>query len=65
VPPFSTLTRNKTDKDKQNFNKLLDIIIDAGPKCGYFAKDKPDSTFTQAWDEALKQKNQVKLKKKT
>ena len=61
VPPFATLTRNKADKDKENFNKLLDILLEAGTKCGHFAKDKPDSAFAKAWDAALKDKNQVFL----
>uniref|UniRef100_A0A914LQU9 FACT complex subunit n=1 Tax=Meloidogyne incognita TaxID=6306 RepID=A0A914LQU9_MELIC len=57
VPPFSTLVRNKTDKDKDNFEKLLGKLIDAGRHIGCFTKDKPDSPFAKAWDAGLKAKN--------
>lgn len=59
IPPFTVLTRNKADKDKENFDKLLRFILDAGKKCGYFAKEKPHSEFAKSWDAALKEKNQV------
>nr|CAD2182432.1 unnamed protein product [Meloidogyne enterolobii] len=57
VPPFSTLVRNKTDKDKDNFEKLLGKLLDAGRHIGCFTKDKPDSAFAKAWDAGLKAKN--------
>ncbi|KAI3413953.1 hypothetical protein GPALN_011424 [Globodera pallida] len=58
VPPFSILQRNKVDKDKENFAKLLEHVLAAGSKCGLFTKDKPDSAFFKAWDAALKEKDQ-------
>ncbi|KAL3090098.1 hypothetical protein niasHS_006550 [Heterodera schachtii] len=58
VPPFSILQRNKIDKDKENFAKLLEKVLATGRKCGMFTKDKPDSAFSKAWDSALKEKDQ-------
>ena len=59
VPPFTVYTRNKEDQDKENFDKLLAVVMEAGQKCGHFAKDEPNSPFSTAWDAALKAKNQT------
>lgn len=61
VPPFTKFMRNKTDKDRENFDKLLNLVKAAGKICGYFGKDKPDSPFSTAWDQALKGTDQVLL----
>ena len=39
--------REKSDKDKNNFEKLNSVIAQEGGKLGYFAKDKPDTEFTK------------------
>jgi hypothetical protein len=35
------------------------VLLEAGQKCGNFAKDEPNSPFYTAWDAALKAKNQL------
>lgn len=53
VPPVSTLLRDKTDKDSGNFEKLIDYIKRAGGNLGAFVKEKFNSDFVNAWNDAL------------
>ncbi|KAI1722500.1 FACT complex subunit (SPT16/CDC68) domain-containing protein [Ditylenchus destructor] len=57
VPPFTSYARNKADKDKANFEQLLDIATKGGKTCGWFAKDKADSEFSKSWEDAVKAKS--------
>ena len=54
VPPVSTMLRDKTDKDAANFVKLIDHIKQAGGELGAFVKEKFNSDFVNAWNDALK-----------
>lgn len=54
LPPFHILNRNKSTKDKENFEKLIDIISKAGPKYGCFTKDSPTGDFIKDWNTAFK-----------
>ncbi|EGT48468.1 hypothetical protein CAEBREN_01600 [Caenorhabditis brenneri] len=53
VPPVSTLLRDKSDKDAGNFEKLIDHIKSAGGDLGAFVKEKFNSDFVNAWNDAL------------
>lgn len=59
VPPIKLLTRDKADKDKANFGKLMEGIKKSkkGKTVGEFGKDKFPGEFMDAWRAALKNEN--------
>jgi len=52
----TVLTRDKTDKDKANFEQVISMLKESkkGAKIGTLAKEKNAGPFASAWDEALK-----------
>ena len=56
VPALKLLTRDKDDKDKKNFAKLVDTIKESnkGKTLGVFARDKFPGSFMDLWRDALK-----------
>ena len=56
VPDVKLLTRDKEDKDKANFGKIVADIRASknGKAIGVFAKDKFPGAFMDLWREALK-----------
>ncbi|GFU78575.1 FACT complex subunit SPT16 [Trichonephila clavipes] len=59
VPPLTLLTRDKGDKDKANFEKLINAIKNSkkGTTIGEFAKDKFPGDFLDSWRAALSKEN--------
>ncbi|KAK2708854.1 hypothetical protein QYM36_014471, partial [Artemia franciscana] len=59
VPQIKLYGRDKNDKDKANFEKLVSIIMKSkkGKTVGLFPKEKFPGEFTDAWREALKKVN--------
>ena len=59
VPNVKLLTRDKEDKDKANFGKLVAAIkaSKGGKATGVFAKDKFPGGFMDLWREAIKEEN--------
>ncbi|XP_035220236.1 FACT complex subunit SPT16-like [Stegodyphus dumicola] len=59
VPPLTLLGRDKADKDKTNFEKLISAIKSSkkGSTIGEFAKDKFPGEFLDAWRAALSKEN--------
>ncbi|KAF0302195.1 FACT complex subunit spt16 [Amphibalanus amphitrite] len=59
LPPVKLLVRDKTDKDKANFSKLLDAIRGSkkGKVIGVYSKDKFPGEFNEGWRAALKEAN--------
>ena len=59
VPDIKLLVRDKEDKDKKNFTKLVDAIKSAndGKTIGSFTKDKFPGDFMNAWRDALKKES--------
>uniref|UniRef100_A0A1I7YJM3 FACT complex subunit n=1 Tax=Steinernema glaseri TaxID=37863 RepID=A0A1I7YJM3_9BILA len=56
LPPVKVLLRNKEDKDKANFETIINFLKENGiRKVGHFAKDKYDSEFAKEWERALKE----------
>ncbi|XP_023209921.1 FACT complex subunit SPT16-like [Centruroides sculpturatus] len=55
VPPVILLTRDKADKDKANFEKLIEAIKKSrkGSTIGCFVKDKFPGEFLDSWRTAL------------
>ncbi|KAG8190381.1 hypothetical protein JTE90_022025 [Oedothorax gibbosus] len=55
VPPLTILTRDKADKDKSNFEKLISAIKNSkkGSTIGEFAKDKFPGEFSESWRSVL------------
>lgn len=55
VPPVMLLTRDKADKDKANFEKLISAIKTSkkGRVVGEFSKDKFPGEFMDAWRAVL------------
>lgn len=51
VPPIKLFTRDRTDQDKANFEKMLDTIRGSkeGKRLGVFAKDSYPGEFCAAW----------------
>merc|ERR1719295_949359 len=56
VPNIKLLTRDKEDKDKKNFSKLIEQIKASknGKSMGVFAKDKLAGDFLGSWKSVLK-----------
>ncbi|XP_001662009.2 FACT complex subunit spt16 isoform X2 [Aedes aegypti] len=59
VPTVKLLVRDKTDKDKANFEKLLEAIKGSknGKTLGVFSKDNFPGEFCEAWRAFLKDKS--------
>jgi len=59
VPTLKLLTRDKDDKDKKNFLKLIQSIKGSkkGKTLGGFSKDKFPGAFMDLWREALKKES--------
>ncbi|TKR75725.1 hypothetical protein L596_016976 [Steinernema carpocapsae] len=54
IPPVKILLRNKDDKDKANFEAIINFLKDSDvKKVGHFAKDKAESEFGKEWEKAL------------
>ncbi|KAI6232490.1 FACT complex subunit [Aphelenchoides besseyi] len=54
IPQFTVMHRDKATKDKHNFDKIIEMVKNAGGKFGCFAKEKPDSEFCKDWNTSLK-----------
>ncbi|XP_022662771.1 FACT complex subunit spt16-like [Varroa jacobsoni] len=56
VPPVTLLVRDKSDKDKGNFEKIIESIGKSreGKALGVFSKDKFKSEFIDLWKDALR-----------
>jgi nucleosome binding factor SPN SPT16 subunit len=53
---LEVLTRNKADKDAENFSKVIEFLKSSkkGSKIGVLAKEKSEGAFAAAWEAALK-----------
>ena len=56
---LEVFTRNKADKDAENFAKVLEALKASkkGNKIGVLAKEKNEGAFAAAWESALKESN--------
>ncbi|XP_041375424.1 FACT complex subunit SPT16-like [Gigantopelta aegis] len=56
VPPLKLFTRDKGDKDKSNFGKMVEAIKKSrkGKTVGVFSKDKFPGDFMDGWRGAIK-----------
>uniref|UniRef100_U5EVZ2 FACT complex subunit n=1 Tax=Corethrella appendiculata TaxID=1370023 RepID=U5EVZ2_9DIPT len=56
VPPVKLLVREKSDKDKANFEKLIEAMKGSkkGKTIGVFSKDKFPGEFCESWRSCLK-----------
>ncbi|CAG0881437.1 unnamed protein product [Darwinula stevensoni] len=63
LPSVRLLTRDKTDKDKANFSKLLEAMKASykGKTLGTFLKDKFSSEFMDAWRAVLQKEGLNKV----
>ncbi|XP_052830934.1 FACT complex subunit SPT16 [Octopus bimaculoides] len=63
IPSIKLLTRDKVDKDKGNFQKLVDAIKQSkkGKTIGEFIKDKFPGDFMDGWRAALKAEDFTKV----
>uniref|UniRef100_A0A336MRE7 FACT complex subunit n=1 Tax=Culicoides sonorensis TaxID=179676 RepID=A0A336MRE7_CULSO len=59
VPEIKLLVRQKDDKDKANFEKLIEAIKGSkgGKSIGVFSKDNFSNEFCDLWKKALKEQN--------
>ncbi|XP_063704152.1 FACT complex subunit spt16 [Culicoides brevitarsis] len=59
IPEIKLLVRQKDDKDKANFEKLIEAIkgSKSGKTIGIFAKDSFSNDFCDLWKKALKEAN--------
>ncbi|XP_015927394.1 FACT complex subunit SPT16 [Parasteatoda tepidariorum] len=59
VPSLSVLVRDKADKDKANFEKLIAAIKNSkkGNVIGEFSKDKFPGDFLESWRAAISKEN--------
>ncbi|RWS01709.1 FACT complex subunit spt16-like protein [Dinothrombium tinctorium] len=59
VPQITLLVRDKADKDKANFEKLLDTILKSknGRRIGEFSKEKFTNEFIEDWRKAISTKD--------
>lgn len=59
LPPIKLLVREKNDKDKANFEKLIEAMraSKGGKVVGVFAKDNFPGEFCESWAAALKGKD--------
>ncbi|CAK1552562.1 unnamed protein product [Leptosia nina] len=56
LPPVKLLIRDRNDKDKENFNKLIQEIkkSKSGKTLGVFAKDNYPGEFCESWKNVIK-----------
>ncbi|XP_041977304.1 FACT complex subunit spt16 isoform X2 [Aricia agestis] len=56
LPPVKLLIRDRNDKDKENFNKLIQEIkkSKSGKTLGVFAKDNYPGEFCESWKNTMK-----------
>ncbi|XP_008559292.1 FACT complex subunit spt16 isoform X1 [Microplitis demolitor] len=56
VPPVKLFVRDKSDEDKANFGKLIDVIKGSkkGKTLGVFSKENYPGAFMDAWRAAIK-----------
>lgn len=56
LPPVKLLIRDRNDKDKENFNKLVQEIKKSkgGKSLGVFAKDNYPGEFCESWKAVMK-----------
>lgn len=56
LPPVKLLVRDRNDKDKENYSKLIDDMkkSKSGKMLGIFAKDNYPGEFCEGWKAALK-----------
>jgi len=56
VPSIKLLVRDKNDKDKENFSKLIESMKKSknGKKIGVFSKDNFHGEFMDSWKDAMK-----------
>ncbi|XP_049866709.1 FACT complex subunit spt16 isoform X2 [Pectinophora gossypiella] len=56
LPPVKLLIRDRNDKDKENFNKLIQEIkkSKSGKTLGVFVKDNYPGEFCESWKQAMK-----------
>jgi nucleosome binding factor SPN SPT16 subunit len=56
LPQIKLLVKDKTDKDKGNFEKLIDVMKESkeGKTIGVFIKDNFGGEFCESWRAALK-----------
>lgn len=59
VPPISIITRNKSDNDAGNFQKLVDLIRTADGEVGTVMKEKAQSGFGNSWSKIIEE-NKIK-----
>ncbi|XP_011306258.1 FACT complex subunit spt16 isoform X2 [Fopius arisanus] len=59
VPPVKLFVRDKSDEDKANFAKLIDVIRGSkkGKTLGVFSKENYPGGFMDAWRAAIKPEN--------
>lgn len=59
LPEVKLLVKDKNDKDKANFDKLIEVIKSSkkGKSLGVFAKDNFQGEFCDSWRAALKGKD--------
>ncbi|VIO99589.1 metallopeptidase family M24 containing protein [Brugia malayi] len=55
VPPVVVFTREKSDKDKANFIKLVEKLKESGSSFGHFAKDSYSSDFAKGWNSIMEE----------
>lgn len=57
VPEIKLLVRHKDDKDKANFEKLIEAIKESksGKTIGVFSKDSFSNEFCDLWKKTLKE----------
>ncbi|XP_043473155.1 FACT complex subunit spt16 isoform X2 [Leptopilina heterotoma] len=56
IPPVKLLVRDRSDEDKANFAKLIEVIKESkkGKMLGVFSKENYPGAFMDAWRAALK-----------
>lgn len=61
VPEIKLLVRHKDDKDKANFEKLIEAIKESknGKSIGVFSKDSFSNEFCDLWKKTLKEQVSV------
>ncbi|KAI6182216.1 FACT complex subunit [Aphelenchoides bicaudatus] len=61
IPPFTVLSRDKTNKDQLNFEQLLTVIKEAGGKYGCFTKEQSTTEFGKSWDAIIKEAGMIEV----
>lgn len=53
LPSVTVMNREKADKDKANFGKLIAVLKESGKMFGRFEKDAFASDFAKAWEKVV------------